>query len=134
MPDALDKMRAGADKARSKLAAKRLGGREFDVVVSTFVSGNDQVGTAGTWSPGITLNPRPAVSLKGVFRTLDGAVTRMGDAEVRGISRANYTEAELRGDPGDHPSRWTIGGRSYSLVTLDARPTEWVAILQAEGE
>lgn len=134
MADALDKIRAGTDKARRKLAAHRLGGREWDVVVKVYQAGNDQLGTAGTWSAGITLDPRPATDLRGVFRTLDGGTVRIGDAEVSGISRS-YTEADLRGPSGDVPSRWVIDGRAYSLVTLDgSRPTEWRAILQAEAE
>lgn len=131
---AIDKLRKGADKANRKLAAQGLGGRLYDVVVATFVPGDEQIGTAGTWSPGVTLDPRPAVYLKGVFRTLDGGLARIGDAEVKGISRVLYSEADLRGASGDHPSRWTIDGRTYSLVSLQGKPTEWVAILQAEVE
>lgn len=134
MPDALDKARAGADKARSKLAAARLGGREHDVVVSTYTPGDDLVGTSGTWSAGVTLAPRPSTEIRPQFRTVDGSLVKVGDVRVSGISRLNYTEEDLAGAPGEMPPRYTIAGRTYSVVSLSGEPTEWIAVLQAEAE
>lgn len=133
MPDALEKIQTGVDKARTKLAAQRLGGRESDVVVTTYTQGDAIAGTVGTWGGAITLSPRPVVRSGGAYRIVDGVQARIGDVEVRGISRT-YTETQLRGAAGAEPTSWTIAGRSYSLVELDARPTEWIAALRARGE
>lgn len=130
MADALDKIRAGVDKARTKLAAHRLGGRLFDVTVETFVPGDPILGTAGTWGAAVTIEPRPSTSLKAVYRPREGGLAIVGDAEVSGISR-NTPEAVLR-SPGGHPTRWTIDGQRYSLVDLISEPLQWRAILKRE--
>jgi len=131
MPDALSKLQAGMDKARGKLAAQRLGGREWDVTVSIWTPGDDLVGTAGTWGGAITLSPRPKVVVKAVFRMTENGPLLVGDATVSGISRVNYTEAQLK-PANSVPSRWTINGKNYSLVEPQPKPTEWIAILKEE--
>lgn len=128
--DALDKIRAGADKARDKLAAHRLGGRIHDVTVEVFTPGDPIVGTPGTWGAPVTLTPRPVTSFKGAYRYREGALSIVGDAEVKGISRS-LSEAVLRGS-GGHPTRWTIDGKRYSLIELRPEPTEWIALLKRE--
>ena len=128
---AIDKIRTGADKARRKLAAQGLGGREYDVVVETWTDGNAIAGTAGSFGSPITLDPRPSAKIKAVYRNLEGGLVKIGDVTVSGISRAAYTEAQLRGASGS-PSRWTINGKRYFLVDLREEPTEWVAVLKGE--
>lgn len=129
MADALDKLRAGTDKARRKLAAQRLGGREYPVTVETYTAGDKITGRGGTWSAPLTLDPRPVVELKAIMRNVEDGLQQVGDARVRGISRT-YTEAQLRGADSTRPSRWTVNGRLYSLVDLQAKPLEWVVILK----
>lgn len=131
MADALDKLRAGKDKASAKLAAHRLGGRLHDVTVEAFTPGDPIAGTAGTWGTPVTLTPRPATNFKAVYRHREGGLAFVGDAEVSAISRT-VTEALLRGS-GGHPSRWTIDGQRYSLVDLIPEALEWRAILKREG-
>jgi hypothetical protein len=128
MPDALSKIQAGVDKARSKLAAQRLGGREHDVQVQPYAPGNAIAGTAGTWGTVSTLSPRPKVKIQAVMRLVDGGLVQIGDCEVSGISRT-YTETQLRGTTTAPPNRWIIDGKTYSLADLKKRPTEWVAVL-----
>jgi len=130
MADALDKLRAGRDKANAKLAAHRLGGRVHDVTVEAFTPGDPIIGTPGTWGTPVTLTPRPVTSFKGAYRYREGALSIVGDAEVKGISR-NVSEVLLRG-PDGHPTRWAIDGKRYSLVELIPEPLEWRAILKRE--
>lgn len=132
MADALDELRAGIDEARAALAEERLGGRVYDVAIEVLTPGDPIAGTAGSWATSVTLTPRPATQIKGVFRTLEGGLQRIGDATVSAISRANYTEAQLRGNPGSAPTRWVINGKRYTLVDLQDRPTEWIAILKGQ--
>jgi len=133
MPDALDKLRAGVDKRNKKLAAHRLGGRELDVVVRAWTEGNTEAGTMGSWADAFTISPRPSVRMGDVFRSYDGTPVKVGDAEVSGISRT-YTEDQLRGAPGTPMRVWKIGTEHFSLVSLKAEPTEYVAVLVREAE
>jgi len=134
MPDALDKIRAGAEKAWGKLAVQRLGQREHDVQVQTFTPGNRMAGTEGTWATVLTITPRPAVQFKGQFRITEDALMRVADVRVAKISRS-YTEADLRGDgQNEHPRRWLINGRVYSFVGLESTATAWAVLLQAQDE
>ena len=122
---ALDKIRQGADKAREKLAAQGLGGREYDVTVERFTPGDKVAGTAGSYAPPVTLTPRPASFVRAVRRMVDGGLVQIGDVEVRGVSRARYSESDLRG-------RYTINGKRYSVAELREAPTEWIVVLKGE--
>lgn len=128
MPDALDKIRTGAEKAWKKLEAQRLGGREFDVVVESYTAGNRVAGTKGTWGGAITLSPRPSVDLGEQWDMTAAGLAKIGDAKVSKISRS-YTEMQLRG-LANTPNRWTIAGDAYHVVELRPEPVGWVAILQ----
>lgn len=133
MADALAKIRAGVDKARSKLAAQRLGGREWDVQVIPMVAGDAALGLEDQEGAPIVLSPRPAVRFKATYRMTEDGLIQVGDAVVSGISRS-YTLDDLKGPPGGMPRKWRIDGRTYRFVDLESRPTEHVVILRREGE
>ena len=128
--DALDKIRRGVEKARTKLAAQRLGHREFTVILRT-ITYPDAVDDAGYKGPptivNVTLSPTPSVSLRPVYRFLNGGVHRIGDALVGRISRLAYTEIDLK-----TATDWIIDGEAYTLVEgyLKVEPTEFIALLK----
>ncbi len=132
MPDALDKLRAGADKANTKLAAQRLGGREYAVQVQSMTAGDSVAGTPATPGATITLTPRPKVNFRDQYRMTDGGLVRVGDCRVSRISRVTYTETQLRG-VADAPTEWTINGRKFRVIDLEPKPTEFVATLMSKG-
>lgn len=124
MTDALSKLQAGADKARAKLAAHRLGGRERDVAIRcvTKTGGNPALGIAPTRTAEDTvLEPRPVVKDASARQYLfaHGGRIQEGDLLVSAISRS-YAEAQLRG-----ADAWVVDGVEYALVLLAAKPTEY---------
>lgn len=129
---AIDKLRAGADKASAKLAAQGLGGRLYDVVVAVWTAGDAVAGTAGSYGSPLTLSPRPSTEIKAVYRYQEGGRVQIGDVRVAKISRATYSRSQLEGTSRT-PSRWTINGKAYALVELLEQPTEWIAILKGEA-
>ncbi len=130
MADALDKIRAGLDKARTKLAKQRLGGRDHVVKLRTMtvVDAVPDAGDPGTQTPvDVTVSPTPSVVLGDVYRWENGGVSHRGDAEVRKISRLAYTEAVLLS-----ADSWVIDDVEFTLVegSLKTLPTEFRAILK----
>lgn len=135
MADALSKIQAGVDKARTKLAANRLGGREFCVSLrNKIIIGTEadigavpEAGIPGDLTDQIIeITPTPKVVLKPAYRYVDGGVDKIGDAIVSGISRVNYTEDDLLS-----AEDWLIDGDVFTLVKghLEIRPTEFRAVL-----
>lgn len=131
MSDALSKLQAGADKARAKLAAHRLGGRERTVAIRTIAEtgGNPALGIAPARTATDTaLEPRPVVR-DGGFKLIQyaeahGGRLEDGDVLVDAISRS-YTEEQLRS-----ADAWLVDGVEYSLIRLARKPTEWEAFLR----
>jgi hypothetical protein len=134
MPDALDKIRAGAEKAWLKLAANRLGQREYDVQVQDFTPGNRMAGTEGTWTTVFTISPRPRISFRGQFRITEDALMRVADIKLEKVSRS-YSEADLRGSgQGELPRRYLINGKPYTFVALESDTVAYTVLLKAQDE
>lgn len=131
MPTPLEKIQAGADKARAKLAAKGLS--EHQVTLRTPAVSDPITGRPGAGAPvDLVLEPPPRIRQASMRRVeQSGGLVQAGDLVLRGVTRASAFEALVLATE----TIWVVEGPAYTgeytsvgaVTTM--RPAEWEVVL-----